>query len=128
MNSFLLSKGKTLKNLKLKPLANLKYAALATSSSATAGSSSSSSSSAAGSSSLSQKYPIIDHTYDAIVVGAGGAGLRAAFGLAKEGYLLYFFNLLTYSFKTACISKLFPTRSHTVAAQGKKEQFSNESN
>ena len=37
-------------------------------------------------SSISQKYPIIDHTYDAIVVGAGGAGLRAAFGLAKEGY------------------------------------------
>ena len=35
---------------------------------------------------ISQKYPIIDHTYDAIVVGAGGAGLRAAFGLAKEGY------------------------------------------
>lgn len=54
----------------------------------------------------SSAYPIIDHTYDAIVVGAGGAGLRAAFGLAKEG------------FKTACISKLFPTRSHTVAAQG----------
>ncbi|KAJ3048056.1 succinate dehydrogenase flavoprotein subunit [Rhizophlyctis rosea] len=55
---------------------------------------------------LSSSYPIIDHTYDAIVVGAGGAGLRAAFGLAKEG------------FKTACITKLFPTRSHTVAAQG----------
>lgn len=54
----------------------------------------------------SKVYPIIDHTYDAVVVGAGGAGLRAAFGLAKEG------------FKTACISKLFPTRSHTVAAQG----------
>lgn len=51
-------------------------------------------------------YPIIDHEYDAIVVGAGGAGLRAAFGLAEAG------------FKTACISKLFPTRSHTVAAQG----------
>lgn len=51
-------------------------------------------------------YPIIDHTYDAIVVGAGGAGLRAAFGLAEAG------------FNTACISKLFPTRSHTVAAQG----------
>jgi succinate dehydrogenase (ubiquinone) flavoprotein subunit len=44
--------------------------------------------------------------YDAIVVGAGGAGLRAAFGLASKG------------FKVACISKLFPTRSHTVAAQG----------
>jgi succinate dehydrogenase (ubiquinone) flavoprotein subunit len=55
---------------------------------------------------LSAAYPIIDHTYDAIVVGAGGAGLRAAFGLSKEG------------FKTACITKLFPTRSHTVAAQG----------
>ena len=51
-------------------------------------------------------YPITDHEYDAVVVGAGGAGLRAAFGLAEEG------------FKTACITKLFPTRSHTVAAQG----------
>ncbi|OQU93906.1 hypothetical protein CLAIMM_00355 [Cladophialophora immunda] len=51
-------------------------------------------------------YPIIDHEYDAVVVGAGGAGLRAAFGLAEAG------------FNTACISKLFPTRSHTVAAQG----------
>ncbi|KAI8617141.1 FAD binding domain-containing protein [Chytriomyces sp. MP71] len=51
-------------------------------------------------------YPIVDHTYDALVVGAGGAGLRAAFGLASEG------------FNTACITKLFPTRSHTVAAQG----------
>jgi len=45
-------------------------------------------------------------TRTAIVVGAGGAGLRAAFGLAEAG------------FNTACISKLFPTRSHTVAAQG----------
>jgi len=51
-------------------------------------------------------YEIIDHDYDAVVVGAGGAGLRAAFGLAEHG------------FKTACITKLFPTRSHTVAAQG----------
>ncbi|XP_013774494.1 succinate dehydrogenase [ubiquinone] flavoprotein subunit, mitochondrial-like [Limulus polyphemus] len=51
-------------------------------------------------------YPVVDHTYDAVVVGAGGAGLRAAFGLVQEG------------FKTACVSKLFPTRSHTVAAQG----------
>jgi succinate dehydrogenase (ubiquinone) flavoprotein subunit len=51
-------------------------------------------------------YTVIDHTYDALVVGAGGAGLRAAFGLAEAGY------------KTACITKLFPTRSHTVAAQG----------
>ncbi|KAJ9296878.1 hypothetical protein DTO271G3_5077 [Paecilomyces variotii] len=55
---------------------------------------------------IAQKYPIIDHEYDAVVVGAGGAGLRAAFGLAEAG------------FNTACISKLFPTRSHTVAAQG----------
>jgi len=49
---------------------------------------------------------VVDHTYDAIVIGAGGAGLRAALGLTEKGY------------KTACISKLFPTRSHTVAAQG----------
>ena len=55
---------------------------------------------------ISSKSPVIDHEYDAIVVGAGGAGLRAAFGLAEAG------------FNTACISKLFPTRSHTVAAQG----------
>ncbi|MBV9318155.1 MAG: FAD-binding protein, partial [Gammaproteobacteria bacterium] len=48
----------------------------------------------------------IDHTYDVIVVGAGGAGLRATLGLAESGL------------STACISKLFPTRSHTVAAQG----------
>jgi succinate dehydrogenase (ubiquinone) flavoprotein subunit len=48
----------------------------------------------------------VDHTYDAVVVGAGGAGLRAAMGLAEKG------------FKTAVITKLFPTRSHTVAAQG----------
>jgi succinate dehydrogenase (ubiquinone) flavoprotein subunit len=54
---------------------------------------------------LSRDYPVVDHKYDAVVVGAGGAGLRAAFGLANEG------------FKTACITKLFPTRSHTVAAQ-----------
>ncbi|KAF8350751.1 FAD binding domain-containing protein [Amanita rubescens] len=54
----------------------------------------------------SGSYPLIEHEYDAIVVGAGGAGLRAAFGLAEAG------------FKTACITKLFPTRSHTVAAQG----------
>ncbi|KAK8853135.1 succinate dehydrogenase [ubiquinone] flavoprotein subunit 2, mitochondrial [Kwoniella newhampshirensis] len=51
-------------------------------------------------------YPVIDHEFDAVVVGAGGAGLRAAFGLAEGGL------------KTACITKLFPTRSHTVAAQG----------
>jgi succinate dehydrogenase (ubiquinone) flavoprotein subunit len=52
------------------------------------------------------KYTVFDHEYDAIVLGAGGAGLRAAFGLVDAG------------FKTACVSKLFPTRSHTVAAQG----------
>ncbi|KAK0066146.1 succinate dehydrogenase [ubiquinone] flavoprotein subunit mitochondrial [Biomphalaria pfeifferi] len=57
------------------------------------------------SSSISRDYPVVDHQYDAVVVGAGGAGLRAAFGLANDG------------FKTACITKLFPTRSHTVAAQ-----------
>ena len=51
-------------------------------------------------------YDIIDHSYDVVVVGAGGAGLRATFGMAEKGL------------KTACISKVFPTRSHTVAAQG----------
>jgi succinate dehydrogenase / fumarate reductase flavoprotein subunit len=51
-------------------------------------------------------YQIIDHTYDAVVVGAGGSGLRAAMGIAEAGL------------KTACITKVFPTRSHTVAAQG----------
>jgi succinate dehydrogenase / fumarate reductase, flavoprotein subunit len=51
-------------------------------------------------------YRIIDHTYDVVVVGAGGAGLRATLGLAAEGL------------RTACITKVFPTRSHTVAAQG----------
>eukprot|EP01130_Rhizamoeba_saxonica_P001274 TRINITY_DN11155_c0_g1_i1.p1 TRINITY_DN11155_c0_g1~~TRINITY_DN11155_c0_g1_i1.p1 ORF type:complete len:646 (-),score=190.31 TRINITY_DN11155_c0_g1_i1:45-1982(-) len=53
-----------------------------------------------------ESYTVVDHEYDALVVGAGGAGLRAALGLTEKG------------FKTACISKLFPTRSHTVAAQG----------
>jgi len=51
-------------------------------------------------------YQIIEHKYDVVVVGAGGAGLRATFGMAAEGL------------KTACITKVFPTRSHTVAAQG----------
>ena len=51
-------------------------------------------------------YPIIEHAYDVVVVGAGGAGLRATLGCTVEGL------------KTACISKVFPTRSHTVAAQG----------
>ena len=51
-------------------------------------------------------YDIVDHTYDVVVIGAGGAGLRATLGLAEAGL------------KTACITKVFPTRSHTVAAQG----------
>lgn len=51
-------------------------------------------------------YPIQEHDFDMVVVGAGGAGLRATFGLAQKGL------------KTACITKVFPTRSHTVAAQG----------
>ncbi|MSO89160.1 MAG: succinate dehydrogenase flavoprotein subunit [Rhodospirillaceae bacterium] len=51
-------------------------------------------------------YPIADHEYDVIVIGAGGAGLRATMGLADVGL------------RTACVSKVFPTRSHTVAAQG----------
>lgn len=56
--------------------------------------------------SAGREYKVIDHEHDALVVGAGGAGLRAAFGLVEKG------------FKTAVITKLFPTRSHTVAAQG----------
>ncbi|KAK0172635.1 hypothetical protein PV328_005931 [Microctonus aethiopoides] len=51
-------------------------------------------------------YPIVDHCYDCVVIGAGGAGLRAAFGLGSRGY------------RVAVVTKLFPTRSHTVAAQG----------
>ena len=51
-------------------------------------------------------YEFVDHTFDVVVVGAGGAGLRAAQGTTEAG--------LT----TACITKVFPTRSHTVAAQG----------
>ena len=51
-------------------------------------------------------YKVIDHTYDVVIVGAGGAGLRATFGAAFE------------NLSTACITKVFPTRSHTVAAQG----------
>ena len=53
-----------------------------------------------------RSYPIIDHMYDTVVVGAGGSGLRATMGSAEVGL------------KTACITKVFPTRSHTVAAQG----------
>lgn len=55
---------------------------------------------------MKTEYPIIEHKYDMVVVGAGGAGLRATFGLAQKGL------------QVACISKVFPTRSHTVAAQG----------
>ena len=55
---------------------------------------------------LGKAYPITDHTYDVVVVGAGGAGLRATLGAAEAGL------------KTACVTKVFPTRSHTVAAQG----------
>ena len=53
-----------------------------------------------------EAYKIVDHTYDVVVVGAGGAGLRATLGATAAGL------------KTACLSKVFPTRSHTVAAQG----------
>jgi succinate dehydrogenase / fumarate reductase flavoprotein subunit len=53
-----------------------------------------------------KSYEIIDHEFDVVVVGAGGAGLRATLGMAEQGL------------KTACITKVFPTRSHTVAAQG----------
>jgi len=55
---------------------------------------------------MTKAYKIIEHKYDVIVIGAGGAGLRATMGIAVKGL------------KTACISKVFPTRSHTVAAQG----------
>jgi succinate dehydrogenase / fumarate reductase flavoprotein subunit len=51
-------------------------------------------------------YEVVDHTYDVVVVGAGGAGLRATLGLSEAGL------------STACVTKVFPTRSHTVAAQG----------
>src|SRR5687767_8492792 len=53
-----------------------------------------------------KSYPIEDHTYDVVVVGAGGSGLRAVVGCSEAGL------------RTACITKVFPTRSHTVAAQG----------
>ena len=55
---------------------------------------------------MPQAYGITDHTYDVVVVGAGGAGMRATLGLGESGL------------RTACLSKVFPTRSHTVAAQG----------
>ena len=55
---------------------------------------------------MTEAYEIIEHSYDVVIVGAGGAGLRAALGMAASGL------------KTACVTKVFPTRSHTVAAQG----------
>ncbi len=55
---------------------------------------------------MPETYPITEHHYDVVVVGAGGAGLRAALGMTTAGL------------KTACVTKVFPTRSHTVAAQG----------
>ena len=55
---------------------------------------------------MTQAYEIIEHSYDVVIVGAGGAGLRAALGMASSGL------------NTACVTKVFPTRSHTVAAQG----------
>ena len=54
----------------------------------------------------SRAYNIVDHSYDVVVVGAGGSGLRATFGMASKGLA------------TACLTKVFPTCSHTVAAQG----------
>jgi len=55
---------------------------------------------------MPQSYPVTEHKYDVVVVGAGGSGLRATLGLAEKGL------------RTACVTKVFPTRSHTVAAQG----------
>ena len=55
---------------------------------------------------MTKAYEIIEHNYDVVIIGAGGAGLRAALGMASSGL------------RTACVSKVFPTRSHTVAAQG----------
>ena len=55
---------------------------------------------------MPNSYDIIDHSFDAVVLGAGGAGLRATLGMVAAGL------------NTACVTKVFPTRSHTVAAQG----------
>ena len=55
---------------------------------------------------MAKAYEIVDHEYEVIVVGAGGAGMRATLGMASAGL------------KTAFVTKVFPTRSHTVAAQG----------
>src|SRR5260370_7162199 len=55
---------------------------------------------------MPKAYEIVDHSFDVIVLGAGGAGLRATLGMVAAGL------------NTACVTKVFPTRSHTVAAQG----------
>src|SRR5271170_2843020 len=55
---------------------------------------------------MPQSYDIVDHAFDVLVLGAGGAGLRATLGMVASGL------------RTACLTKVFPTRSHTVAAQG----------
>ncbi len=55
-------------------------------------------------------YKVEEHQYDVVIVGAGGSGLRATLGMAEAGL------------STACVSKVFPTRSHTVAAQGGIQQ------
>ena len=55
---------------------------------------------------MTDAYEIIEHSFDVVIVGAGGAGMRAALGMAASGL------------RTACVTKVFPTRSHTVAAQG----------
>jgi succinate dehydrogenase / fumarate reductase flavoprotein subunit len=55
---------------------------------------------------MPDSYDIIDHSFDVVVLGAGGAGLRATLGMVAAGL------------NTACVTKVFPTRSHTVAAQG----------
>jgi succinate dehydrogenase / fumarate reductase, flavoprotein subunit len=68
--------------------------------------STSSSNGSAGPTRLGAAYPITDHSFDVVVVGAGGAGLRATVGCSQAGL------------RTACVTKVFPTRSHTVAAQG----------
>ncbi len=59
-----------------------------------------------GAPALLKSAQVTEHKFDALVIGAGGAGLRATMGLAEKNY------------NVACVSKLFPTRSHTVAAQG----------
>ena len=58
---------------------------------------------------MTHSYQIVDHEYDIVVVGAGGAGLRATFGMAAK------------DLKTACITKVFPTRSHTVVSSRRDE-------